>query len=153
MSALRIEVIHGPNMNLLGEREPAIYGSLSLSELDDQIRARGERRGLDVRCRQSNSEGEIVTWLQNAGRPGPGGAAGVVLNPAAYTHTSVAIRDALLARPVPTIEVHLSDPSAREDFRRRSFLGGAVRGRIVGLGALGYLLAIDAFGDMLTHGS
>lgn len=143
---MRIEVLHGPNLNLLGTREPSIYGHVTLPELDARIVARAEERGLSARCRQSNHEGELVTWIQEA----RGSADALVLNPGAYTHTSVAIRDALLAVALPAIEVHLSNPEAREPFRRVSYIADVVRGRIVGLGPLGYLLAVDALGDMLT---
>jgi len=142
----RIEVIHGPNLNLLGEREPDIYGGATLADIDDALQRRAETVGLRVRCRQSNGEGEIVSWIQDA----RASADGIVLNPAGYTHTSVAIRDALLACRVPTIEVHLSDPVSREDFRHRTVLAGAVRGRIAGFGTMSYLLALDAFRDILA---
>ncbi len=141
-----IEVIHGPNLNLLGQREPDIYGAATLDDLDTRLHERAQALGFSLRCRQSNLEGELVTWLQQA----RGEASGIVLNPAGYTHTSVAIRDAVLACGVPTVEVHLSDPLAREGFRHQSVLAGAVVGRIAGLGPLSYLLALEAFGAILA---
>ena len=142
---MHIEVLHGPNLNLLGTREPEVYGSATLAEIDAAVAAEAARRGLTVRCRQSNHEGELVTWIQEA----RGRADGIIVNPGGYTHTSVAIRDALLACGVPAIEVHLSNPDAREAFRRRSLVAGVVRGRISGLGPQGYVLALIAFDDML----
>ena len=141
-----IEVLHGPNLNLLGSREPETYGSTTLAELDDELRRRARLRGLAVRCRQSNHEGEMVTWIQQTRAK----AGGIILNPGGYTHTSVAIRDALLACEVPAIEVHLSNTAAREPFRHLSFIADVVRGRIIGLGVLGYYLALEAFGAMLA---
>lgn len=142
---MKIEVIHGPNLNLLGVREPDVYGAETLADIDRQIAAAASDRGIDVRCRQSNHEGELVTWIQEARES----ADGIIVNPGGYTHTSVAIRDALLASEVPAIEVHLSNPDAREEFRRRSLVADIVRGRIAGFGPLGYILALQAFDDML----
>jgi 3-dehydroquinate dehydratase-2 len=143
--ALRIEVLHGPNLNLLGTREPEVYGRTTLAEIDARLVAEGAARGLAVRCRQTNHEGELVTWVQDARES----ADGIIVNPGGYTHTSVALRDALLACGVPAIEVHVSNPDAREPFRRRSYIAGVVRGRVAGLGPFGYVLALLAFDDML----
>jgi 3-dehydroquinate dehydratase-2 len=134
-------VLHGPNLNLLGTREPAVYGRTTLAQLDRQLREHGRRRGLRVECRQSNVEGELVTWLQDAARQG---FAGVVLNPGAFTHYSLALRDAVAAIDVPVVEVHLSNIHAREEFRHRSVIAAAARGQILGFGPLSYLLALDA---------
>jgi 3-dehydroquinate dehydratase-2 len=134
-------VLHGPNLNLLGTREPSIYGSLSLAALDRLIKDHGQGRGLLVECRQSNVEGQLVDWLQGAAREG---FAGVVLNPGAFTHYSIALRDAVAAITVPVIEVHLSNIHAREEFRRHSVIAAVARGQIAGFGSQSYLLALEA---------
>jgi 3-dehydroquinate dehydratase II len=134
-------VLHGPNLNLLGTREPAIYGSLSLAALDRLIQDHGRRRGLRVECRQSNLEGQLVDWMQGAAREG---FTGVVLNPGAFTHYSFALRDAAAAITVPVIEVHLSNIHAREEFRRHSVIAAVARGQISGFGPQSYLLALEA---------
>lgn len=134
-------VLHGPNLNLLGRREPTIYGSLSLPALDRLIQAHGQRRGMRVECRQSNVEGQLIDWLQGAE---PEGFAGIVLNPGAFTHYSIALRDAVAAIRLPVIEVHLSNIHGREEFRRHSVIAAATRGQISGLGPQSYLLALDA---------
>jgi 3-dehydroquinate dehydratase-2 len=143
----RILVIHGPNLNLLGEREPEVYGSTTLADLDGELRAWGEFHGFEIQCEQSNSEGEIIDWLHRWGRPDKEytqGARGIVLNPAGYTHTSVAIRDAIAAIPSPVVEVHISNIHAREDFRARSLTAPACLGVIGGFGTASYLVALDA---------
>ncbi len=137
---MNVVVLHGPNLNLLGNREPEIYGHLSLAEIDRRIADRAARLGIAVHIRQSNLEGELVTEVQRA----RGWAAGIVINPAGYSHTSVAIRDAVAAVGLPTIEVHLSNPAGREDFRRTDLVAGACTGMITGLGWRGYLLALEA---------
>lgn len=134
-------VLHGPNLNLLGAREPAIYGSLSLAALDRMIQDHGRRQGLRVECRQSNVEGQLVDWLQGAESEG---FTGVVLNPGAFTHYSFALRDAVAAIMVPVIEVHLSNIHAREEFRRHSVIAAVARGQIAGFGSQSYLLALEA---------
>ncbi len=141
-------VLHGPNLNLLGEREPDVYGNLSLAEIDRRIAARAEALGLGVRSVQSNLEGELVTEIQQART----WAAAVVINPAGYSHTSVAIRDAVAAVPIPVVEVHLSNPLAREDFRHADLVGGAVRGVVSGFGWKGDVLALQAVADFLSDG-
>ncbi len=135
-----IWVLNGPNLNLLGEREPEVYGHTTLPEIERALVAHGARAGAEVTCWQSNHEGELVTRIQEA----RGRADGIILNPAAYTHTSVALRDALLAVEVPAVEVHLSNIHGREPFRRRSLTAAACVGIIAGFGPLGYHLALDA---------
>ena len=137
-SASSVLVIHGPNLNLLGQREPGIYGRQTLADLDASLVALGERLGLAVRCQQANGEGEIIDLLHEAGRD----CIGVVINPGGYTHTSVAIADALRAIGIPAIEVHLSNLYAREGFRHESRTATACRGVIMGLGPDSYLLAL-----------
>ncbi|HEU4368552.1 MAG TPA: type II 3-dehydroquinate dehydratase [Methylomirabilota bacterium] len=134
-------VLHGPNLNLLGTREPAVYGRTTLAEVDRLIREHGRRRGIRVECRQSNVEGELIGWLQAAARDG---FLGVVLNPGAFTHYSIALRDVVAAITVPVVEVHLSNIHAREEFRQHSVIAAAARGQILGFGPLSYLLALDA---------
>lgn len=134
-------VLHGPNLNLLGTREPTIYGSLSLAGLDRLIRDHARRRGLRVECRQSNLEGQLVDWLQGAERDG---FTGIVLNPGAFTHYSIALRDTVTAIGVPVVEVHISNIHGREEFRRHSVIAAVARGQISGLGPQSYLLALDA---------
>ena len=143
----RLLVIHGPNLNLLGTREPEVYGTRTLAELDAELKAWGEFHGFEVLCEQSNHEGEIVDWLHRWGRPDKEytqGARGIVLNPAGYTHTSVAIRDAIAAISAPVVEVHLSNIHAREDFRSRSVTAATCLGVIGGFGAGSYLAGLDA---------
>jgi 3-dehydroquinate dehydratase-2 len=138
-------VLNGPNLNLLGTREPEVYGRTTLGDIESACRARAEALGLDVDFRQSNSESELVEWIQGGGTD----AAGIVINPAAYTHTSVALLDALLARGLPVIEVHLSNIHRREEFRHHSYVSKAATGVIAGLGAYGYELALDAMARLL----
>ena len=135
-----IFVLNGPNLNLLGEREPDIYGTETLADIEQKVRSRAKDHGLDVDFRQTNSEGELVDWVQAARKA----ACGIVVNAGAYTHTSVALLDALKAVDLPVVEVHLSNPYRREDFRHRSFVAPAADAVICGLGALGYVHAIDA---------
>jgi len=139
-------VLHGPNLNLLGTREPGVYGRLTLPEVDRLIREHGRRRGVRVECRQSNAEGELIGWLQRAEQEGFGG---VVLNPGALTHYSLALRDAVAAIRVPVVEVHLSNIHGREEFRRHSVIAAVARGQIAGFGPRSYLLGLDA---LLTLG-
>jgi 3-dehydroquinate dehydratase II len=135
-----IYVLNGPNLNLLGTREPHIYGHLTLAEIEAACVARAGQLGRTIVFRQSNVEGELVNWLQEARDQ----AAAVVLNAGAYTHTSVALHDAIKAIGVPVIETHLSNPMAREEFRHVSLVGQAAKGVIAGFGATSYLLAIEA---------
>ncbi len=137
---MRILVLHGPNLNLLGEREPEVYGSMTLEEIDWRIGEHAEAAGIEVRTRQTNLEGELVEAIQEART----WADGIVVNPGGYSHTSVAIRDAVVAVGIPVIEVHLSNPAAREEFRRTDLVGGACRGVVAGFGWRSYALALDA---------
>ena len=136
-----IYVLNGPNLNLLGTREPEIYGADTLDEIAGQIEDRARELGVEVEIRQSNHEGHLIDWLHEAQAEG---AKAVILNAAGFTHSSVALHDAVKAISTPVIEVHLSNPQARESFRRRSLIAPAARGTIVGFGALSYLLALDA---------
>jgi 3-dehydroquinate dehydratase-2 len=136
-----VYVLNGPNLNLLGMREPEIYGSDTLDDIAGRLEDRARGLGLAVDIRQSNHEGHLIDWLHEAQAEG---AKAVILNPGGYTHTSVALHDAVKAVSVPVIEVHLSNPRARESFRRRSLIAPAARGTIAGFGALGYELALDA---------
>jgi 3-dehydroquinate dehydratase-2 len=140
VSALRILVIHGPNLNLLGSRDPTLYGSATLAEIDDRLRQRALARGAEVDCVQSNLEGEIVTLVQQAA----GRYHAIVINPGGYSHTSVAIRDALEACGVPAVEVHLSNLYAREPFRHTSLTAARCVGVISGFGPRSYELGLDA---------
>ncbi|MGH7824609.1 MAG: type II 3-dehydroquinate dehydratase [Candidatus Binatia bacterium] len=141
----KILVLNGPNLNLLGRRQPEIYGRLTLQEIDKKIAALAKELGVEVEMRQSNSEGELVGWIQEA--PKQFGA--IVINPAAYTHSSVALRDAITAAGIPTIEVHISNIYKREEFRRHSYVAGAAVGQITGFGAQSYLLGLRAAAEQL----
>ena len=144
---MKILTIHGPNLNLLGLREPEIYGSKSLEKINLEIVRRGQELELTAVCRQSNHEGEIIDWLQNAGKDG---FSGIIINPAAFTHTSIAIRDAIAAIGLPVIEVHLSNISAREEFRQKSLTAAVCRGSISGFGTISYLVALETFKLLLN---
>ncbi len=145
--APRILILNGPNLNLLGTREPEIYGAATLDEIEADCRARAAERGLTVDCRQSNSEGELVDWIQDT----RDSFDALILNPGAYTHTSIAILDALLAVGLPVIEVHLSNIHRREDFRARSYVSKAALGIIAGFGKSGYVMALDALAERLIE--
>jgi 3-dehydroquinate dehydratase-2 len=141
MSQKHVLVLNGPNLNLLGKREPSVYGSATLDDIVASLTVRAKELGLTVECRQSNHEGVMVDWLHEAQASG---AHAVLLNAGAYTHTSIALLDAIRAIGIPVIEVHLSNPHAREAFRHTSWLAPAVKGTICGFGADSYLLALDA---------
>ena len=135
----KILVLHGPNLNLLGQREPEVYGKLTLEDINSRLKESGEKLGLEVVSYQSNGEGALIDALHDA----RGWASGVVFNPGGYTHTSVALRDAVAAIGLPVIEVHLSHVDAREDFRRRSLISPVCAGKISGFGWRSYLLALQ----------
>ncbi|MEN9682392.1 MAG: type 3-dehydroquinate dehydratase [Pseudomonadota bacterium] len=141
MSSKVIHVLHGPNLNLLGTREPEIYGRETLGDIDARIAARAAELGYAIEAHQSNHEGQLVDWLQAANAAG---AHAVLLNAGAYTHTSLAIHDAIRAIKVPVIEVHLSNPHLREEFRHKSFVGMAAKGTVCGFGPDSYLVALEA---------
>lgn len=143
--APRILFLNGCNLNMLGVREPHIYGRDTLADIDRRLQARARELGVEVEMRQSNREGELVAWIQEARTA----AAGIVINPAAYTHTSIAILDALLTCPFPVLELHLSNPHRREPFRHRSFVSKAAQGIICGFGAHGYELALEAMAKLV----
>ena len=142
-----ILVLNGPNLNMLGTREPAVYGAHTLADVEELCRQEAERCGFEADCRQTNHEGLLVDWIQQA----MGQAAGIVINPGAYSHTSIAIPDAIRSVGLPTIEVHLSNIHAREPFRHHSFVTAAALGMICGLGITGYRLAISALAEKLSH--
>ena len=146
MANATIHILNGPNLDRLGRREPSISGAATLADIEAMARARAASRGFDVVFRQSNHEGELVTWLHEAGD-----SAGIVLNAGAYTHTSVALHDAIRTIDAPVIEVHLSNVFQREAFRHHSTLSAAARGVICGFGAESYLLAIDAIAGIQTQ--
>ena len=140
-----ILVLNGPNLNLLGTREPAVYGAETLADVEALCRAEGALHNVEISCRQSNHEGQLIDWLHEAGREvAAGRMIGVVFNPGAYTHTSIALHDAIKGAQVPVIELHISNVHAREEFRHHSFISAAARGIMVGFGVLGYPLAIAA---------
>jgi 3-dehydroquinate dehydratase II len=134
-------VLNGPNLNLLGTREPEVYGTDTLDDIARMLTERAAEIGVALDIRQSNHEGHLIDWLHEAAADG---ARAVILNAGGYTHTSIALRDAVAAIPVPVIEVHLSDPRTREPFRQTNFLSGVCKRSITGLGAQGYLVALDA---------
>jgi 3-dehydroquinate dehydratase-2 len=138
--AMKILFLNGPNLNLLGQREPGVYGRTSLAEIEGLVRQRASKLEVEIEFRQSNSEGELVTWIQQAA----GVFKAIVLNAAAYTHSSIALRDAISAVAVPTIEIHLSNIHAREEFRRGSMIAAVCAGQISGFGARSYLLGLEA---------
>ena len=136
----RILVLHGPNLNLLGQREPEVYGRTSLADIEASVRERAAKLQVEIDFRQTNLEGELVGWIQQA----RGKFDVIVLNAAAYTHTSVALRDAISAVGIATIEIHLSNVHAREEFRHKSLIAPVCRGQITGFGANSYILALEA---------
>lgn len=143
----KILVIHGPNLNMLGKREPTIYGSKTLGDIDSSLIEEGHRLALSVECFQSNLEGAIIEAIQHAHE----NIAGVIINPGAYTHTSIAIRDALLLLDVPIIEVHLSNIYQREEFRQKSMISDIATAQLTGFGADGYIMALNALSRMISE--
>ncbi len=140
----RVLVLNGPNLNLLGTREPAVYGSTTLADVEQLCRGAGQRLGVEVDCRQSNHEGQLIDWIHEAGVAHRNGQlVGAVFNAGAYTHTSVALHDAIKGAELPVIEVHISNVHAREPFRHHSYLSPAAAGIVVGFGVEGYVLAIE----------
>ncbi|HET8567919.1 MAG TPA: type II 3-dehydroquinate dehydratase [Candidatus Limnocylindria bacterium] len=144
---MKVLVLHGPNLNLLGEREPETYGRLTLSELDARVIERGTELGVEVLARQSNLEGELVDLIQDART----WAGGILINAGGYSHTSVAIRDAIAAVRLPTIGVHLTNPAAREEFRRTDVVATACRATVAGFGWRSYLLALEGLVALLRE--
>ncbi len=140
MASKPVYVLNGPNLNLLGAREPDVYGRETLADIEADVKAQAKTLGLTVEFRQSNNEGTLVDWVQEADAKG----SGLIINPGAYTHTSIALLDALKAASIPKIELHLSNIHAREEYRRKSLTAEAVNGVIMGFGAKGYRLALDA---------
>lgn len=138
-------IVNGPNLNLLGTRQPEVYGRETLADIEAQAKAHAAQLGLAVDFRQSNHEGELVTWIQDARL----NSAGIIINAGAYTHTSVAILDALLSVGLPTVEVHLSNIHQRDEFRHHSYVSKAAKGMICGFGSHGYLLALDALARLI----
>ncbi|QDK33146.1 MULTISPECIES: type II 3-dehydroquinate dehydratase [Sphingomonadaceae] len=141
MAARLVYVLNGPNLNRLGLREPGIYGSQTLDDIGAMLVERGETLGFEIDLRQSNHEGHLVDWLHEAE---DNGAHAVLLNAGAYTHTSIALHDAIRSIKVPVIEVHLSNPHLREEFRHKSWVGMAAKGTVAGFGAQSYLVALEA---------
>lgn len=137
---MRVLFLNGPNLNLLGHREPDVYGKTSLADIEARVRGKANALGASVDFRQSNNEGELVTWIQQA----KGQFDSIVINAAAYTHTSVALRDAISAVGIPTIEIHLSNVHAREEFRHKSLIAAVCRGQICGFGPFSYVLGLEA---------
>ena len=137
---MKILVLHGPNLNLLGTREPEVYGSMTLGEIDDRLLEKGRKIGVEVTCKQSNHEGALIDALQDA----RAWADGVLFNPGGFTHTSVALRDAIAAIGIPVVEIHLSNVYAREKFRHMSLLSAVCKGKILGFGWKSYMLGLYA---------
>ncbi len=137
---MKILFLNGPNLNLLGQREPDKYGHATLADIEAMVRVEARIRGVEVSFKQSNLEGELVTWIQDA----KGSFDGIIINAAAYTHTSIALRDAIVAVGLPTIEIHLSNIHSREEFRHHSVIAPVCRGQIAGFGAFSYVLGLIA---------
>ena len=145
MANMQVLMLNGPNLNLLGKRQPEIYGSLSLSEIEQQVRTLAKELGIEIDFRQSNSEAELIDWIHDSA--GKFGA--LVINPAAYTHTSLALRDAISAVGIPTVEIHISNIHRREPFRHHSYIAEVAVGQITGFGATSYLLGLRAAVELL----
>ena len=145
MAKKKILLLNGPNLNLLGKRQPDIYGKMTLGEIEKKVRALAKELDVEVDFRQSNAEGELVTWIQQAA----GSFRAIVINPAAYTHTSLAMRDAISAVGVPTVEIHISNIHKRETFRHHSFIAEVAVGQIAGFGVNSYLLGLRAAAELI----
>lgn len=143
---MKILILHGPNLNLLGTREPEVYGSMTLEDINNKLVELGSELGIEIKCFQSNHEGALIDALQEART----WAGGVVFNPGGYTHTSIALRDAISAIQIPVIEVHISNVYAREEFRHVSMISAVCRGKIVGLGWRSYTMGVQALAELLT---
>ena len=141
----KIQIINGPNLNMLGKREPAVYGKTTLDQINSELKTQGENLNVSIEIFQSNHEGKIVEKIQNVFKT----CEGIIINPAGYTHTSIAIRDALLLHDIPIIEVHLSNIYKRETFRHKSMTADIVTGQIAGFGAYGYTMALNAMIKMI----
>jgi len=144
---MKILFLNGPNLNLLGQREAEVYGRSTLADIEAKVRSRAQTLHVEVEFRQTNLEGELVDWIQQAKTKSDV----IVLNAAAYTHTSIALRDAIVAAGVPTIEIHLSNIHAREEFRHKSLIAPVCRGQILGFGANSYILALEAYISVNAH--
>lgn len=142
---MKIFVLNGPNLNLLGNREPDVYGTATLADIEKAVRLRADELGFEIDFRQTNLEGELIDWLHEARTE----ADGIIINPAAFTHYSLAVREAVVAVDLPVIEVHLSNVYAREEWRAKSVISGVALGVIAGLGAQGYVRALDALVELL----
>ncbi|WP_075289120.1 type II 3-dehydroquinate dehydratase [Pararhizobium arenae] len=142
-----IYVLNGPNLNMLGKREPGIYGGHTLADIEAMCVEEGKKLGLEIICRQSNHEGALVDWIHEAGDK----AAGVAINAGAYTHTSIALHDAIKAVKIPVVELHLSNVHAREEFRHKSMIAPAAKGVVCGFGAHSYILALNALNTLTTQ--
>jgi 3-dehydroquinate dehydratase II len=147
MAKKKILVLNGPNLNLLGKRQPEIYGTLTLAQIEERTRELAKELGVEIDFRQSNSEGELITWIQEAGTK----FAAIVINPAAYTHTSLALRDAISAVGIATVEIHISNIHKREPFRHHSFIAEVAVGQITGFGVHSYLLGLRAAADLIQE--
>jgi 3-dehydroquinate dehydratase-2 len=142
---MRISILNGPNLNLLGEREPEVYGTATLADIEKAVRLRADELSVDIEFRQTNDEAELIGWIHKARDD----AEGVILNPAAFTHYSLAVREAVSAISIPVIEVHISNIYAREEWRAKSVVSGVARGVVAGLGPQGYVRALDALYEIL----
>lgn len=141
-----VYILNGPNLNLLGQREPEIYGKTTLAEIEQACRDFGSKQGLQIEFLQSNHEGQLIDWIQDAGKKGQA----ILINPGAYTHTSIAIRDALSAVQIPVVEIHLSNIHRREAFRHRSYVSQVATGVICGFGADGYILGLRGMAGLMA---
>lgn len=144
----RVLVLNGPNLNLLGQREPEVYGSVTLADCENSLAKLADRLNIEIDCRQSNHEGDLIDWI---GAAADQNFDGLLINPAAYTHTSIALRDAIAAVDIPAVEIHLSNIHSREQFRRQSLIAPVCAGQISGFGAYSYEVGLQALADILNH--